>query len=158
MSQTLGRLGSGEVVVDRPRSHLHADVARLLPEALGRVMSAGREFLIAEVDFGRLVGQTICVATRPGDQIVFAQRVGRAGLTRFVKNRKSEPCSSVVVVLKAGDGGEYVCMTAFVGHRAEPEPWDDVATEQSVPFWSSRALIWGSEPIVLGTETTRCPW
>lgn len=158
MSQTLGRLKSGEVVIDRPRSHLHADVARLLPEALGKVKSAGREFLIDEVDFGRLVGQTICVITHPGDQIVFAQRVGRDGLTRFVKNRKSEPCSAVVVVLKAGDNGEYVCMTAFVGHRAEPEPWDEIATLQSVAFWSSRALIWGSEPIVPGTETTMCPW
>lgn len=98
------------------------------------------------------------VATHPGDQIVYAQRVGRAGLTRFVKNRAAEHCSSFVVVLKAGDGGEFVCMTAYVGHRAEPEPWDEMATEKSVAFWSSHALLWGSEPIVPGTETDQCPW
>lgn len=158
MDKVLGRLKSGETVMDRPRSHLHAGVERLLPEALGKVKSAGRSFLIEEVGLGRLVGQTICVAIHPGDEIVFAKRVGRAGLTRFVKNRASEPCSSVVVVLKAGDRGEFVCLTAFVGHRAELEPWDENATPQSVVFWSSRALVWGSEPIIPGTETDRCPW
>jgi len=160
------RLKSGEEVVDRYRSHLHLDVVRLLPDALARIESAGRQFLVEEVDFGRPIGETICVPTGSGDEIAFALRPKRRGLSRFVKNREPEPCSSVVVILKAADGqpGAYVLVTAFVGRRPEPEPWDRNAIrtpEQSaraVAFWSSHALVWGSEEIIPGTETKTCPW
>ncbi|MCR4278304.1 MAG: hypothetical protein NUV81_00130 [bacterium] len=147
------QLKSGEVVVDRHRSHLHPGVERLLPEAFGRIGSAGRNFFVEEIDFGRLIGETVCVATGPGDQIVFAKRPERAGLTRFVKKRKPEVCSKLVVILKAGDCDEYVLITAFIGGRPEPEPWDRNATPRSVEFWKAHALVWGCEPIVSGTET-----
>lgn len=29
---------------------------------------------------------------------------------------------------------------------------------ETFEFWSSHALVWGSEPIVPGTETATCPW
>ncbi|TAN33422.1 hypothetical protein EPN28_02640 [Patescibacteria group bacterium] len=150
-------LKNGEVVVNRYQSHLHSDVERLLPEALGQIDPAGRGFLVEEVVFDRVVGETTCVATGPGDQAVYAKRPKRFGPSRFVKNRSPEPCNSVVVILKAGDG-EYVLVTAFVGTRPEPEPWDRNATEKSVEFWASHALIWGSEPVIPGTETDKCPW
>lgn len=160
-------LSSGEVVVDRFRSHLHPGVTSILPEALARIESRGRQFLVEEVDFGHLVGESACVGTGPDDTIVFAQRPRRQGLTRFVKNRAPEPCTSVVVILKKDvdtelrldwDRARYVLITAFVGHRPEPEPWDRNATPNSAMFWSSHALVWGSEPVVPGTETTECPW
>lgn len=156
------QLASGETVVNRHRSHLHGEVERLLPEALGRVSSAGREFFVDEVDFGRPVGETICVPTGAGDQIVFARRPKRFGASRFVKNRNPEPCSSIVVILKKAEGDDsedaYVLITAFVGHRPEPEPWDRNATANSRAFWASRALVWGAEEVIPGTETDRCPW
>lgn len=155
------RLGSGEVVFDRPDSHLasHPTVVPLLCEALGRIHSAGRETMAEQVDFGRLVGQTVRVKTREGDEIVFAQRPGRKGLTRFVKNRQPEPCSSAVVCLERGQEGKYVLLTAFVGSRCPAEPWDkEWVTEDSVPFWNSEAMVWGEEEVVPGTETTICPW
>jgi len=162
------RLKLGEEVVDRNNSHLHTGVARLLPDALTRIESAGREFFVEEVDFGRPIGETICVSTGPGDQIVFAKRPKRWGLTRFVLNRTPEQCSSLVVILKAGDNGGYVLITAFIGHRPQPEPWDRKnfsqqpdpreAEKLARKFWSSHALIWGSEETVPGTETSRCPW
>lgn len=160
MSQILGNLASGEVVVDRYRSHLHESVAALLPEALSRVESQRRGFILAEVDFDRVVGESVCVATGPRDQIVYAQRPKRFGLSRFVKNRKPEPCSSVVVILKTADGqpGAYVLVTAFIGLKSEPEPWDRNATVNSRSFWSTHALVWGSEPVIDGTETPHCPW
>jgi hypothetical protein len=133
-----------------------------LPAALARIKSGGRQFLVEEVDFGRPIGETICIATRPGDEIVYAQRPNRQGLTRFVKNRQPEPCNSVVVILKTADtvedAGKYVLVTAFVGRLAEPEPWDRNATEKSVEFWSSHALIWGYEEVIPGTVTSVCPW
>lgn len=151
------RLRSGEMVRDREDSHLHAGVLELLPEALGRISSLGRNFLTEEIDFGRVIGQTICVQTEPQDQIVYAVRPGRQGHSRFVLNRQPEDCTCLVVILKAEDGG-YKMITAFVGHKPEHEPWDRNATERSAAFWQNHALIWGEEPIIPGTETAICPW
>lgn len=156
----LGRLASGEVVVDRHRSHLHQSVLALLPEALSRVESERRGFILAEVCFGRVIGVTTCVATRAGDEVVYAKRPKRLGFTRFVKNREAEPCSSVVVILKAADEfpAAYVLVTAFIGQKPEPEPWDRNASANSRAFWETHALVWGSEPVIDGTETPHCPW
>lgn len=151
-------LWSGELVVDRHQSHLHQGVVSLLPEALTRIDSRGRLFLVEEVDFDRPIGQLICVVTGPGDEIVFAKRPKRLGFSRFVVNRHTEESSKLTVVLRAGSSGEYVIVTAFVGPRAEPEPWDGNATANSRAFWSSHALIWGCEETVPGTETNVCPW
>jgi hypothetical protein len=151
------RLKSGEPVVDRFNSHVHPNVAEILPDALARIESGGRQFFVEEVDFGRPIGETICVPTGHGDQIVYAQRPKRWGLSRFVRSREPEQCSSVVVILKAGDDG-YVLITAFVGHPAPPEPWDRNAVVKSVEFWSTHALVWGQEETVPGTEQVECPW
>jgi hypothetical protein len=153
------RLGSGEVVVNRHRSHLHADVEGLLPEALGQIESQGRQYMVEEVDFGRPIGQTICVTTGPGDKVLFAQRPNRFGLSRFVLDREPERCSTVVVILKKAENQDvYVLITAFVGSKPEPEPWDRNATPRSRDFWSTHAMVWGVEPVVAGTETAACPW
>jgi len=161
-------LKSGEAVVDRHNSHLHEGVARFLPDALARIESGGREFFVEEVDFGRPIGETTCVATAAGDQVVFAKRPRRWGNSRFVLNRTPEQCSSLVVILKAGGNGEYILITAFIGHRPQPEPWDhrnfsqqqdpQLAERLSREFWSLHALVWGSEEVIPGTETARCPW
>lgn len=143
------RLGSGELVVDRHQSHIHPGVVPLLLDALSRIESSGRQFLVEEVDFGRPIGQTVCVRTGAEDQIVFAKRPRRFGHSRFVLNRTPEECSCVVVILKKAEDNEstYVLITAFIGHRAEPEPWDRNATEKSAVFWSSQALVFDTEPI-----------
>ena len=87
-----------------------------------------------------------------------------------MKNRKPEPCTSVVVIVKTADGepGAYVLVTAFVGGKPEPEPWDGRAIaaagllgpgmRRALDFWGSHALVWGSEPVIPGTETEDCPW
>lgn len=156
----LGLLMSGEPVVDRYNSHLRESVAALLPVALAQISSQDRSFLIEEVDFGWPIGETTCLPTGPVDKIVYARRPKRSGLTRFVKGRAPEPCSSVVVILKTADDEPeaYVLVTAFIGHKPEPEPWDRNATANSRAFWNTHALVWGSEPVILGTETSECPW
>jgi hypothetical protein len=153
------KLGSGEAVIDRFNSHVHNGVAHLLPEALAKINSRGRQFFIEEVGFGQPVGETICVVTGHDDEIVYAKRPKRYGHSRFVKNRKPEPCSAVTVILKRDECDPYyVLITAFVGHRPEPEPWDRNANGNSRAFWEARALIWGCEETIPGTETTECPW
>lgn len=153
------KLASGEAVIDRFNSHVHNGVTHLLPDVFAKINSQGRQFLIEEVGFGQPVGETICVVTGRDDQIVYAKRPKRFGHSRFVKNRKPEPCSAVTVILKRDDRDPYyVLITAFVGNRPEPEPWDRNANGNSRTFWESRALIWGCEETLPGTETTECPW
>ena len=156
----LGALGSGQLVIDRPQSHLHESVLQILKEALSRVHLSGEQFSLQRVDFEEVVGETVCVVTSDKDEVIFAQRPKRFGLSRFVKNRTPEPCSSVCMILKRAEDqvNTYVLITAFIGVCPEPEPWDRNATEKSIEFWSSHALVWGSEEVVPGTETTECPW
>lgn len=154
----LGFLASGEPVFDRPNSHLHSGVRELLPEVFAGIFGSER-FMAREYNFSRVVGQTTCVATSSGDQIVYAQRLKRAGLTRFVKNRQPELSSSAAVILKKDDYEDYyILITAFIGKLSGPEPWDPRATDEDREFWSTHALIYGSEETIPGTETLYCPW
>lgn len=153
----LGYLRTGEPVYDRHSSHIHDGILGLLPEVLSEV-SGNERFIVHEHDFGRLVGETSCVATREGDDVIWGQRPGRAGLTRFVKNRQAEPSSKAVVILKRDDWEPYyILITAFIGGKAGREPWDPRATDKDRRFWGGHALVYGSEPIIPGTETALCP-
>ncbi len=157
----LGNLASGEAVYEEDDSHLsdHPSVVPLAREVLAQVTSNNRPSIVDEIDLGREVGKNIRVSTTDKDEIIFARRPGRTGLTRFVKNRQPESCSKVVVILNRQKSGEYIISTAFIGTRCPAEPWDEKwADENSVPFWNSQALVWGSEEIVLGTETSVSPW
>ncbi len=156
--ELLGVLGSGQAVFNRHNSHLHGELQGLLSEAFSQIHLQGDQFSKQVVDFGRVIGATICVETRPEDEIIFAQRPKRFGLTRFVLGRQPEPCSTLVVILKLIEGGNYLLITAFIGGLSEPEPWDRNATEQSVAFWNSHALIWGYEETIPGTQNRHCPW
>jgi hypothetical protein len=153
----LGYLASGELVVDRTVSHIHPGLDELLAPALDKIVSHGRERFVEEVNFGWVIGETHCVTTTPDDKIIYAQRENRSGLSRFAPERKPEPCTAVTVVLWKSDEG-YVLRTAFVGYMAEPEPWDKNATEASVPFWNTHALVPEGNRIVLETATLECPW
>ncbi|OGR85788.1 MAG: hypothetical protein A2901_01600 [Elusimicrobia bacterium RIFCSPLOWO2_01_FULL_54_10] len=157
-------LGSNEPVVDRHKSHIHEDAARFLAPTLYRVESKGRPFIVETVEFDSTVGKSVCVETTDADEIVYAQRQGRRGLSRFVKNREAEPTDAVTVVLKKDSREDYyVLIAAWCGATAEKEPWDPNIRDpdelfRAQDFWASHALIWGSEPIVPGTETAVCPW
>lgn len=152
------QLGSGQQVFDRADSHIHSGVLRFLSAALAHIHSQDRGFIAEDVDFGIDIGQTICVKTLPGDDVIFVQRVGREGLSRFVRSRQPEPTSFVAVVLKELLGGSYELRTAYFGQLSQPEPWDKNATTKSREFWLRHALCWGYEETVPGTETKVCPW
>ena len=158
--QLLGSLQDGQQVFSTPHSHHHdnPELADLLPQALEQIDSAERTFFVASVDFGKPIGASRCVETAADDEIVYAQREGRQGLTRFVKNKDSSPTSFVTVVAKKIPEG-YELVTAFVGPQAEREPWDtNIADEseraRSKTFWESHAMVWGTEKIIPDTETS----
>lgn len=149
----LGVLHNGEKVFDREVSHVHYNqsLETYLSQALSRIEPVGKDFIIESIDFGEIIGGSNCVETTDKDEIVFAQRPKRQGLTRFVKHREKEPTSELTIILKKVIDG-YEVVTAFMGPRAEPEPWDKNATEDSIQFWGNHALVWGSEEVIPGTE------
>ena len=53
---------------------------------------------------------------------------------------------------------EYLLYTAFVGRLTPSFPGGNFLPEQSKEFWSNHALVWGNQEVVLGSETTVCPW
>lgn len=150
----LGRLLSGERVFDRKNSHLYdnPELEQHLPLALERIDPDGRAFLVETVDFNEVIGESRCVQTGPEDEIVFAQRVGRFGLSRFVVNKDPVPTSELTVILRKSDAG-YEVITTFIGPKAEKEPWDKTADSTSTEFWRTHALVWGSEATVLDSTT-----
>jgi len=151
----LGTLKSGEMVYDRPRSHLHTNDAleKHLPLALAQIDSKGQEFFCETIDFGTEIGFSNFVEVTPEDEIVYAQRLGRRGPSRFVKNRVPLATSKLTVILKKIETG-YIAVTAFLGPKNEPEPWDPFATEHSAKFWETHAVVWGTEIVLPDTETT----
>ncbi|MFA5987051.1 MAG: hypothetical protein WC797_00140 [Candidatus Paceibacterota bacterium] len=155
------RLASGEKVFHRfgEQRHIHNISHVLLAKALSTIRSNGEKFISTEVNFGRVIGKTNKVETGPDDEVIYAKRFGRRGHTRFVKNRKPEPCKTMAIVLaRRPHRTSYTIITAFIGHLGGGEPWDKHASSSSRAHWECHALVWGCEPTVPGTETTECPW
>ncbi len=160
-NDVLGALSSGEKVFERSDAHFHKGIdASLIKEALSKILSENRGFVETAVDMKRIVGLKHCVKTNENDQIFYARRTGREGLSRFVKNRKAEPCQFLTVILKkAYEGNEYILVTAFISDESMKEPWDRSANkEESIEYWNTHALVEGCEEIDSCTVTTVCPW
>jgi len=138
----LGKMMSGEIVVDRPRSHIHGDVMAVLPEVL-RSISLTEDFGEFEIDTGRIVGTTSCVEVGPEDDVRLEVRPGRRWPSRVIGGRKPEPCSWVTVVLMQDrqDRSRAVLITAYVGRYVGPEDGDPRSTPESKARWATRALI-----------------
>ncbi len=167
----LGYTKDGFPVIDRYHSHLreHKEVFSILPEALKKIDTKGKSFIEEEVSFDYVVRKSYCVKTDKNDEIVYAQRRGRRGLSRFVPKREPEDTDKVSVVLKRireriSEGEKvreidaYLLITAWIGERAEVEYYDPRATEKSLAFWNTHALIYNPEHIIPGTETREKPW
>lgn len=161
----LGYLKNGAPVYDRPVSHIHTEydkIYEMLTDVLPDISLSGtNEVFTCSHDFGDVIGESIRVVTDEHDEIVYAQRYRRKGLTRFAKNRTLRPTSVLTVCLKRDsyvDIEQYILMTAYIGEQAPPEPWDKDATPESALYWKQNALVWGTVPVVPGTETTDCPW
>lgn len=153
-------LADRSVVLDRNPSHVSTSDHIAVRRALAMVEPEGRDFIQQEVVFPNPIGFTQGVHTTPEDTIVYAKRVGRMDLTRFVKGREPEPCNSVFVVLKRLRRNIFLLVTGFVGHKPEPEPWDEKAfareanpreaRERSRGYWANHALVYNPSIIDLG--------
>lgn len=136
---------------------MHDGVEELLPEMLESITSTQEEFIVETIDFGRIIGESTLVETDEHDQVYYAIRKGRMGHTRLVRNRDPIDCSVATIVLERTES-HYVIISCYIGHRAEPEPWDKRADENAFEFWKKRALICGREDIIDGSTVNVCPW
>ncbi|MDB5264702.1 MAG: hypothetical protein JWN64_273 [Parcubacteria group bacterium] len=120
-------------------------------------LEGGGEWIRVEKDLGEIIGTTDLVETVEGDEIVYALRPRRSIYSRFVKGKESTPTSWITIALRKSEGG-YDLYTAFVGRDTPSFPGGDHLSEQSKEFWSTHALVWGSQEVIPGTETPLCPW
>ena len=149
MKKILGTCANGTTVIDRNDNHnsVHPVDEDLLCEALSN-LSPTKNFEAFCFDFGRVIGQSTCVAVDETDTVVMAYRKGRKGPTPLVVDREPEDCSSMVVILKKLETNEYLLITSFVGQLSEKEPWDPYLVpgspehQRAVAFWSTHALIY----------------
>lgn len=152
-------LYSGEKVTIEDGA-LQAGVADLLPQALATIEGLGRQYIREEVIFPEVIGKDCCVDTTRHDLIVYARRIGKSGLSRFVKDREPEDTNCLSLILKKGDEFRtYVLIKAFFGKMRPTEVWEaPFVFRDSRRFWMSHAYVWGSEEVEQDSISLLCPW
>lgn len=154
----LGSSADGEIVtIDYANTNIEyhiletPDLLNLVQEALPTIVLAGRAQVIVERDLGRIIGTTNLVETTDEDEIVYAKRIGRSAYSRFVKNRKPLPSSSIVIVLRKGVG-QYHLWTAMCGKLLPSE-----AYQQDSDFNATHAMAYDEKLVQLDTVTRSKP-
>jgi len=137
-----------------------ADTPHIMPyvrNVLENTIVAG-DMMRFDADTGVDLGLSGLVETDESDEIVYAVREKRDRPIRFTKSREAVLSRMVSVILTRLDDGTYDLFSAWLGPQSPPAPNSPHANEESVPFWSNHALVWGTQEIVPGSETTECPW
>lgn len=114
--------------------------------------------VVQEHDAGKIIGKTDLVTTDETDEIVYARRINRETFISFVKNRLPEPTTYFTFVLYADAAGDYELASAWIGRNCPVNPGDAKETPESIPFWTSHALAWGTQQVQAQSVTSICPW
>lgn len=151
-----------EVYLDTEQSHAltHFSHNPKLIEVVKKVISdldILEKMICIEKQMDEYIGYTDLVETKDRDEIVYALRPLRSVYSRFVKNKKSVPSKWVTLNIRK-EKEMYVLHTTFVGRLTPSFPGDDYLPDQSKAFWACHALVWGSQEIIPGSETEKCPW
>lgn len=109
-------------------------------------------------DTGVLLGNSELVETDETDEIIYAIRKNRDTYMRFTKSRKSVPDSTITIVLRDVKDGNCNLYSAWLGPITPPTPDSPRENENSLPFWTSHALVWGTQEIIPGTEVSDELW
>lgn len=163
--EVLGSTRNGhKVTFDPLYSHTAAHFAdnpklrRVVEEALPGLVLEG-EWALFHTDMGRIIGLTDEVMTDASDEIVFAKRLNRDSYTSFTKSRLSQPSSLLATAFRKRPDDGYELVSAWIGSASSPPfPGEQEETPESRPYWNTHALVWGSQAVQSGTETTVCPW
>lgn len=155
-----------QVVYDPVNSHTatHFHDAPKLRTLVIEILSKKKlegEVIAEDVDMEKVVGASDVVEIDENDEIVYAMRKNREeqGYVPFTKSRKTQPTSLVSIYLARKDNSTYELSSAWIGEYESPMfPQMDNATDDSIPYWSKHAFVWGSQEIIPGTELSDCPW
>lgn len=161
MITIIWNLWSGEAVIDRRTSHIHDGIStELLKESLLHIQSNNESYIDQTIFHDRIIWKSLRIATVKWDEIIFVQRKNRKWPSRFVKNKQPIDYNGITIVLLKNKyhANEYVLMTAYIGDKAPPEPWDNPLFEklengeerrkEALEFWNNHALIWGYFDII----------
>jgi hypothetical protein len=112
-----------------------------------------------DTHLGRIIGNTDLVSNSENDEIVYAKRKNRNIYTSFNKTKKPQPCSVVAMGLARQPNGEYDLLSAWIGSvDSPPFPGDEKETPESKPYWMTHSLVWRTQEVQAGSETSVCPW
>jgi hypothetical protein len=134
------------------------DLKKLTSEILAGTKISDKKLLF-DMDLGRTIGNTDLVENDENDAIVFAKRKNRNAYTSFNKSKGPQPSSLVSIGLKKIDDYSYLLESAWIGSVASPPfPGEPDETPDSIPYWLSHSLAYGTQAIQPRTETDVCPW
>lgn len=134
---------------------------------------------------GRAVGEMDLVDIMPSDRkgpedtrIRWARRLNRKTWTPLVMRQERPVTNFVTVVLKhlelaqldsqtlepkllepeMANQRHHDLYTTYIGRKIPSLSADAYATAESLPYWLSHALIWGTQAIQKDTVRYDCPW
>lgn len=153
-----------EVVYDDADSHAATHIAdtpelpALVKEVLASTDLEG-DVIRFQKDMKRIIGESDLVETDKSDEIVYAKRKNRDVYTPFTKSRKPKQSSLLSVSFRRLENDVYELDSTWIGPMDSPAfPGDPDEDEQSIPFWTSHALVWGRQEVQPDTITTDNPW
>ena len=137
----------------------HPKLLQAVKDNLGMI-TLDTNMIRLELTASEIIGTCDLVETDLNDEIVYVIRVGRTTYSRFAKHREPVPTSSFIVDIRRDldTDSNYYLYTAFVGSLTPSFPGGDFMPERSKEFWSNHALVYGTQELIPGTETTTCPW
>jgi hypothetical protein len=151
----LGKLADGRKVYDRTDSHVKPVLIPLVRKSISTIDPKGEVFVEKEVIFPKAIGKCDIVETDSKDEVFFAKRENRLGLSRFVKNKIGEESNTLTIVLtKRPSENFFILVTAFIGKITPPEPYSPYATEESKKFWARHAFVWEENSVAKDRETS----
>lgn len=151
------------VFMDPKHSHAATHLAdtpglRDVAEEVIPALAPSEDNQVITIDMERTIGLTDLVETTDADEIIYAKRLNRDNFTRFVKGRSPSPSSLVTMVLRKFDDGSYELWSVWIGPNAPSFPGGGHETKESYTFWENHALVWGTQEVQPGSETTTRPW
>lgn len=121
-------------------------------------LSLTDQTISVECDAGRTIGYSEHLETKEKDTIFYAQTSKLPVYTRFVKQRKSEPTSTLTLQLQAEDDSTYQLTDIWIGNQYPPLPSDANATEKSREYWETHAVVYNGQSILTNSITKVCPY
>ncbi len=137
----LGVLKSGEQVYNRDSTHVDKVIKDLVLDVLPSIESNDEVHFEKSITFPSNIGICRVVNTTSNDQIYYAVRKNRKGYSRIVKGKEGEQSNVLSLALLKSSETKYILITAYIGDRAGPEPYDKYCMPSDKEYWLNHAFV-----------------